>query len=168
MTELAHENHPALSLDNDDLGTLALQIRQRIAAIRAAQEEQLAPYLNDKAVVESEIVRRITENGAKALAHYYLSIELRVESKIDKRIDVLRRLEGLVPDDILRPALSLVQPPPAWQADGTKLNALARKYGGDIAEIIAEGMPRVQVGAPKLEITERVPLKTVNPTSLAA
>ena len=77
---------------------------------------------------------------------------------------MLRELEGKLPDEEFAAAVYQKVADPVWVADLTKLNTYARKYGGEIAEIVERGAPRVAVGQPKLSITPRKSaMKAVTP-----
>ena len=41
------------------------------------------------------------------------------------------------------------------KADLRACDAVARKYGGDVAKIVAEGSPKVEIGSPRLVIEPR-------------
>jgi hypothetical protein len=126
--------------------SLALMIEQRDEEYRSQTED----IRRECQAMQLALAERIRGNGGYALSHDTLRIELDQKFVPEKRIDVLRQLEGLVPDEELSSALTLVQPAPEWRANGTKLRALARKYGGRVAQIIQKGMPHVPVGPTRL------------------
>ena len=106
----------------------------------------------------------IAEAGGKAFPHDTFEVTLEQTMVRDKRIDVLRDLEGKLPDEEFAAAVYQKVADPVWVADLTKLNTYARKYGGEIAEIVERGAPRVAVGQPKLSITPRKSaMKAVTP-----
>ena len=123
--------------------------------------EKTAQYRKDRDLMRAEIVSRIRANGLAAtqLAHDDYVVELKVTTKIDHRIDVLRTLEAHVPKTEFDSAVCLVQAPPEWKANAVKIKALAKRYGGVVAEIAEKGLPKVVVGAPKLVISQREELK---------
>jgi len=147
MNEL-QETQPTVAvtyeaMSNSDLAENLVNVQAFIAKQRAAFEELMAPFLQDESNLKSEVLSRITQDNAKKLAYTDHDIRTKVYTKRQKRIDVLRRLEGLVTENELKKALYLKETPPEWVANMTHLKKLASDYGGDIAEIIALGTPEV-------------------------
>jgi hypothetical protein len=141
-------------LDDHDLVTFAKAIAAQRELARAKFVELCAPVDAAIAHAESLIKSRIVANGGTALAHDTFIVRLEQRTVRDKRIDVLRRLEGLLPDDEYAAAI-YEEVKREWKADLRKLDLAARKYGGEIAAIVAEGAPRVDVGVPQLIIEPR-------------
>ena len=155
LQQPSQRHDPAEYLSDEQLASEAYELGQKIHRLDEAHADKTEPLRQQHQLFSAEIMRRIQQNGGHALMHPRLAIEIQTPTILHKRIGVLRSLEGLVPADELRPALSLVQPEPEWRADGKRLNTLARKYGGKIAEIIRAGMPRLPNGQPRLLMREK-------------
>lgn len=149
-----------LRLSDADLASAVYDMTRVQHEIEAEHEERIRPLRDRLAIARNALQERILASGGRALAHPDLIVELECPpDRIDRDIATLRELEGLVPESELRAALCLVQPPPTWSAHAGKLAALARKYGGRVAEIVANGLRRVPSGKPRLIIRERAPEK---------
>lgn len=176
VTAMDLEKMPA-----EDLATLAYFLEQQLIAARAMFDDACASAITAAAQARNLVRGTIIDNGGKALPHDTFDVRLVQATRKEKRIDVLRRLEGLLPDDLYREAVFIegvdvthADPKavdavvaaggkPSWGANLTKLNKHARDFGGDIARIVEEGSPEVQVGAPKLVIEPRPSaMKAVN------
>jgi hypothetical protein len=151
-------------LDDDRIVTELATCQAQIADVVADFESIIAPLRERERELDAEIKVRIVEAGGTAMPHpeYVVSLEQRTE--LSKRINVLKRLIGLVPDEELGKALYEYAPPPEWKADARYLQPLAKRYGGRVREIIDEGLVRVAVGPPKLKIIPRE--KRVTPLSV--
>jgi hypothetical protein len=103
----------------------------------------------------AELIRRAAEKHATTLFTDHNEIEISRMEKIQYRIDVLRTLYGKIPNEIFDQAVYLETPAPVWKTNAVKLKSIAKKYGSEIAEIVAKGMPYEQVGTPKIKITPR-------------
>lgn len=113
-------------------------------------------------VLRASLTRKIVDAGGTAIPNEYYDVRIERSKTLQKDIATLKQLHGLVPDDELTKALYIEQPPPIEKADGTKLNALARKYGGEVREIIEKAMQPIY-GAPRLIFERRkATLKAVN------
>lgn len=153
---------------------IAYLVRAELARYQEQYEEMVAPYRALAIAAEERVMRAIREAGGTALPHDSLDVRIEQTSKRDKRLDVLAQLAGLVPADQLADAYFAKSVSHAarlstetlaacaregaevvMDADLRKLDTLARKYGGDVAAIVAAGSPRVEVGAPKLTIEPR-------------
>jgi hypothetical protein len=159
-------------LDNDSRVEFVFMMEQALLRANALFREACSPAVEAVANARGHLVAAIPAN-AKALPHPMFDVRLEQKKEPEKRIDVLRRLEGLLPDDLYNEAVfikgvdvSQADPKavdavikaggkPTWDANLTKLNKHARDFGGDIAAIIEEGSPRVEVGAPRLVIEPR-------------
>ncbi|MHB8406208.1 MAG: hypothetical protein ACYDCJ_12375 [Gammaproteobacteria bacterium] len=144
-------------IGDQDLATAIFDMSRTLRVIEGQHALETLPLRDRIAIGRAVLEQRIVAAGGHAVAHPDLVVELDQRTKIDKRIDVLRELEGLVPEPELRPALALVQVEPEWVAHAGKLATLARKYGGKVAEIVARGVLKVAVGSPTLTIREREP-----------
>ena len=144
-------------LSDQDLGTAIYDMSSTLHHIELFHADETQPLRDRIAIGRAALQQRIVAAGGHAVPHPDLLIDLEQRTSIQKRIDVLRELEGLVPEAELRPALALVQREPEWVAHAGKLAALARKYGGRIAEIVARGIVKAAVGSPVLRIVEREP-----------
>ncbi len=157
-------------LDDQDLGTAIFDMATTLRHIERLHASETQPLRDRIAIARAVLQQRIVAAGGHAVPHPDLIIELEQRTTIQKRINVLRELEGLVPEPELRPALALVQREPEWCAHAGKLAALARKYGGRIADIVARGVVKVAAGSPMLIIKEREPdrIATSTPTGDAS
>ena len=168
-------------MDPADVATFVYSIEQQLLNAREMFDQACSAAI-DAVTNGRNIVRgTIIDNRAKALPHDTFDVRLVQATRKEKRIDVLRRLEGLLPDDLYREAVFIEgvdvthADPKAveavvaaggkatWGANLTKLNKHARDFGGEIARIVEEGSPIVDVGAPKLVIEPRPSaMKAVN------
>lgn len=116
-----------------------------------AQEE--AAYRDARQRREQELIRRLQERGARELAHPKLTVALDLGTPSYDMGTVRSGLGEIVPPEELREAWEearekVVQVPGRW--NGTKLNALARKYGEPVRAVLE----RAKVpGAARLKIT---------------
>ncbi len=145
------------SMPDQDLGSAIYDMQTTLRHIEMLHADETQPLRDRIAIGRALLQQRIVAAGGHAVPHPDLIIKIEQRTSIQKRIDVLRELEGLVPESELRPALALVQREPEWVAHAGKLAALARKYGGQIAEIVGRGVLHVAVGSPVLTIREREP-----------
>lgn len=176
VTAMDLEKMPA-----EDLATLAFFLEQRLLAARVLFDDACAAATAAAAQARDLVRGTIIDNGGKALAHDTFDVRLVQTTRKEKRIDVLRTLKGLLPDDLYREAVFIESVDvshaetkaieavvaaggkPTWGANLTKLNKHARDFGGDIARIVEAGSPSVDVGAPKLVIEPRPSaMKAVN------
>lgn len=144
------------AMDTDSLLEIGGTVQDFIDKETAEFEKRVE---NDKLVltiVRRVALKRIVESGGNALPHDRYDCHIERTKTIEKDIATLRQLEGKIPETELAPALYIEQPEPQWKADGTKLNALLRKYGeqSEIGQIIKAGM-RAAYGAPKLIFKRR-------------
>jgi hypothetical protein len=158
-----------LTMDDDSL----IEMRGIVQKVRAKRRERFAAEdAEDKLVDEISgaiLLRKIIDSRGRAIAHDRYVVEIMAAKSIEKRIDVLRRLEGKVPDDELRKALYLTNPQPEWKADARALGTLLRKYGPDseIGQIIREGLVETY-GQPQLVFREREQIANVTPMERAS
>jgi hypothetical protein len=120
--------------------------------LTAEFERLIRPLRHVADAAVNRVRSEITKNGGKALPHDYLDIHIEQRTEREKRIDGLRRLKDLVPERDLKDAVYLTNPAPEWKADLRKLDSLARKYGGEVAEVIKANTPVVSLGPPRLII----------------
>ncbi len=144
-------------LGDQDLATAIFDMATTLRMLEGQHALEMLPLRDRIAIGRALLEQRIVAAGGHAVPHPDLIIELEQRTAIQKRIDVLRELEGLVPEPELRPALALVQREPEWVAHAGKLATLARKYGGRVSDIIARGIVKAAVGTPVLTIKEREP-----------
>lgn len=151
-----------LSMDDDSL----IELRGAVQDVLKREREAFADRIREDVLLDqiagAVLLRRIVERGAQAIAHDTYTCAIRAPKMLDKRIDVLRRLEGLVPESELRMALFITSPQPEWKADATKLRALARKYGGRVREIVEEGIVET-FGQPLLVFDRKEDVTNVTP-----
>lgn len=161
------------SIDPSNLVSLVVALEAQLDAATEAFEAACAPIMAAVAEARKLVKGAIIDNGGKALAHDTFDVVLETTTRPDKRIDVLRHLEGVLPDDLYRQAVYIKSlevshadakavetaieggAKPTWDANLTKLNKYARDFGGEIARIVEEGSPRVEVGEAKLVIRPR-------------
>lgn len=153
-----------LLLNDQDLATAIHDARTKIALLDSDYQALTKTTRDEIREMEGHLLARLEERGARAIPHDDLVVEIDVTTRIDKRVDVLRQLIGKVPSDELRKALYLEQPEPEWKADARYLAPLAKKYGGEVADIIAAGIIKVVVGQSKLRVAARPPEKMAIPT----
>jgi len=120
---------------------------------RAAILKRLFETKADLETFNAEIIRRAQEKHANVLFTDREKVEVARDKKIQHRFDVLRRLKGMIPDELFEKAVFQETPPPVWKADTVKLKWIARKCGSDAAEIVEQGMPYEEVGTPKITVT---------------
>jgi hypothetical protein len=167
-------------LDNSSQVEFVFMMEQALLRANAMFRDACLPAVEAVAQARARLMAAIPE-GAKALPHATFDVRLEQKMEPQKRIDVLRQLKDLLPDDLYAEAVYIKAvdvthaDPKAidaviaaggketWDANLTKLNKHARDFGGKIAEVIAVGSPRVGVGAPRLVIEPRASaLKSVN------
>jgi hypothetical protein len=120
---------------------------------RAAILKRLFETKEDLEAFNAEIIRRAAEKHAKILYTDKEQVKVDRDKKIQHRFDVLRRLEGKIPDADYAKAVYQETPPPVWKADTVKLKWIARNYGSEAAEIVDQGMVYEEVGTPKITVT---------------
>lgn len=148
---------------------LEAQLEAATAAFSAACQQHVEVIAKARALVR----RAIADNGGKALAHDTFDVRVEQATRREKRIDVLRQLEGVLPDDLYRKAVFIdtisvehadqdgidavlaAGGAPKWTANLVTLDKYARDFGGRVAEIVEEGSPRVEIGGSKLIIEPR-------------
>lgn len=177
-----------LAMDDESLieGTGAADafVRNREAEVFGDLNRELYVDRHVVAIGKAIMLHRITERGAKMLPSDTYKCAIEASKTIEKRIDVLRGLEGKVPADRLKKALWVdglstkgVEPQvvqaaidggakPEYKADATQLKKLASDFGGQVAQIVSEGLVYAE-GAPRLVFE---PLETAqkNVTGTAA
>jgi hypothetical protein len=158
------------ALADAELATFVGLRRSQISDLNAEHADRIKPLTDEAAIGEQLLIARIREAGGVALPHPDLVIQLSIRTEIQRRIDVLRQLIDLVPADELKKALYREQPPAPedmpWKAAARYLTPIAKRYGGRVAEIVAEGLVKVEVGTPKLLIAPRESaLKNVSETA---
>jgi hypothetical protein len=107
----------------------------------------------DLQTFNDEIVRRAAEKKATVLFTGKEQVKVERDKKIQHRFDVLRRLEGKIPDTDYAKAVYQETPQPVWKADTVKLKWIARNYGSEAADIVEQGMVYEEVGTPKITVT---------------
>jgi hypothetical protein len=159
-------------------------LEPQLAAIKTAPDTQLADLVIDleeqlgaqddeharKTAIARQIVRagyielgeRMMARNATALPHPDLTVSLvKPKTRLDKRPTELVELFRVLPAEELVGAIWRDKPPAPeempWESNGTKLGALARKYGpeSEVAKIINRGLVRVDVGLPVVKIERR-------------
>ncbi len=159
--EIATQRRTFPQLSDSDVAENLVNVKAYIERKKADFFASIAQEMLDYEDLEAEAMRRIITNGATQIPNESYVIELAYTSKQEKRIDVLRKLEDtVVPKEELAKALYLTTPEPEWKADLTKLKPIAKKYGGEVAKIIAEGTPKTLTN-PRLVITPREHMKQV-------
>ncbi len=151
-----------LEMDSDSLLTLTGEVYLFLDSERSQFEQRMAWDVTTLRVARAVILKRILDSGGRAIPHNEYRCEIEATKSIEKRIDVLRRLEGKVPEPELRKALYLTNPKPEWKADATQLKTLARKYGGEIAAIVGEALVE-SFGPPRLVFEPREQTANVTP-----
>lgn len=152
------------AMDTDSLIELGGAAKAVIAAETEELEKRIAHDRLVVRIVEAIALKKILDSGGTALPHDMYDVHIEQSKTVQKDIATLRQLEGKLPEEELAPALYLEQPEPQWKADGTKLNALLRKYGeeSEIGQIIRAGMQHV-LGPARLVFQTRQPrLKRAN------
>src|SRR5579885_733871 len=157
----------------ETVGAIEGQIRSK----RAALEEELAGDVTLAAVGRKIMLGILLERNAKILPSDSYDCQLKTSATIDKRFDVLLQLkdlqlQGKLPGDRLEKALWVdgidikgVDPAavdaviaagakPVFKADATQLKKLATDFGGEVAEIVKQGLryvddPPALIFAPK-------------------
>lgn len=154
-----------LSMDDDSLiemaGAVKARVQRAVADWQRALEEEIG---SDKTIVglaETVMKNRIKERGAKMLPSDTYKVAIETSKTLDKRINILRQLEGKVPADRLRKALWVegvdikgVEPEqvaqiiaagakPVYNSHATHLRKLAADFGGEVKAIIDEGLVEV-------------------------
>lgn len=160
-------------LDGQDKATFAKALDEQIARVNEIVRLALAPVIAMRDEAKAAILHEIALAGGSMLPHDTFDVVANQKYERRKDIDKLRALEGKVPDDVLGEAVfvkaiegtiapemvALAEQTPGakvkWDADLRKCDVIARKYGGEIAQIIADASPKVEVGAPYLTITPR-------------
>ena len=157
--EIAAQRRTFPTLKDSDVAENLINVQLFIERKKEEFFASIAQELLDKDDLEAEAMRRIVANKGTQIPHPDFEIKLQYTMKQEKRIDILRKLEDTdVSKDELAKALYLTTPDPEWKADLTKLKPIAKKYGGEVAKIIAEGTPRT-ITNPKLVITPREKMK---------
>ena len=154
MPDVTHIDIAKLS--PNEAATVAYALDVQVKKVFERLNELAVPARAKIAEAQSKVFEAIKESGGNALPDEHLRIELKQKTERQKRIDILRELFGKVPGTELKGAIFLMQPPPEWRADLRKLDPLAKKYGGEVREIIERGSPTVEIGAPVLVIEEKV------------
>ena len=160
-------NAMVTAMDEESLANAALDIGNRIDAKRAALERSLEEDIAVHSAVIGELAHRMHVSGGTAIFSQTAEVEKVVTTKIDHRIDILKGIRGLVPDEDYHKAL-YEKTITEEKADARKLQALAKKYGGKVKEIVDAGLPRVQVGLPKIIVRPRDAEKNVTDTAAQA
>lgn len=179
MTNFAREWVMPVSGIDEQLSYLAEAPDAQLAELTIDLESELAE-LDRKHAERTATARMIVEAGykelgsrmlareAKAIAHPELIVELvPPKTKLEKRPSDLEKLFSVLPAEELVDVLWRDQPPKPeempLQSNGTKLKALARKYGphSEVAKIIARGMVYVDVGSYRVRMERRA--KDVTP-----
>ena len=134
-------------IDNDEAVEIAYNLDEALNRAQRQFDEMVAPMRELNRQVREKIKTAIANSGGSALPHAQFIVRVKGESKRGRRIDVLRELFDVLSPDELKGALYLDQPEPEWKANLTKLDALARTYGGKVKEIVERGSPRESNGA---------------------
>lgn len=160
-------------LSPEDNIEIVMALREQRKALMLAVMERLAPIDAVIARAEAQIKGAIVDAGGTMLPHDRFDVVVEQPTKRDKRLDILiSELKGKLPADLYREAIypksidGTLAPELLvaaeqfgasvhFDADLRKLDMYARKFGGEIADIVAKGSPRVDVGAPVLKITPR-------------
>lgn len=165
-----------------DIAELVVDLDERLANARKIFEEITAP-VREMLQTAREQVERAFPEGAKALPHESLDIELTCKEERKRDVAMLRaNLPALgVPRAELTEAVfiktvdvkgcadleaidALVKAgaKPVWECDLRALDKLARKYGGGVKDVVEVATARIAVGRPVLTIKRRhEPLKVV-------
>jgi hypothetical protein len=165
---------PIEALDDESLVhfVTSFEAQRKAATLKFAA---LCAPIDDAIAQGRHLVKeRIRAAGASEMASDTFFVRLqRSKGKRNRFVDVLRKLVGLVPAEELSPALwidavDVSQAPPEaveavllaggkaeWNVDLRKLDSIAKRYGGEIARLIAEGSPRGEDGPEELVIEPR-------------
>ena len=167
------------ALSTEEQATFAHGLRWQLA--KAQQNfDRLAADANEAMNrAQTAVFLALRAAGGKVLPHDILDVKLTQLKEKQKRIEILRKLEGVIPkadfekaiyqkvaikanlDDAtiaqLRQLLPGVKIVVEYEADGAVLNKMLRDYGPDspAGKIIAEGYVEVEKGLPLLTIGER-------------
>lgn len=133
--------------------------RREIQKQREKLERKIEALVTDSELLATILLHRMAEDRAEAIPHPSLDIHIETNTKLEKNIPELLKLEGVVPESELRAAISLVQPEPEYKADARKLQALGKKYGKIVTDILDRGLVHVVSGKPKLIIQQRIELE---------
>lgn len=177
-----------LQMDDDSLiemaGTAKAIVRKIEMEAFEALERQIGADRLIVKVAEAVMKARILERGAKMLPSDTYKCAIETTKVITKRIDVLRGLEGKVPADRLKKALWIdgvdiagVEPEavaaivaagakPTYNTNATQLKKLATDFGGEIAQIVEQGVV-YEEGSPRL-VFEPLEAAAKNVTPLKA
>jgi hypothetical protein len=147
-----------MNVPDADLAEMRTDTAEHVAARSRAFSDSIAQDQLVVRLADAIMTQRILEAGGKALPVSDHDVHLEYSKTIEKRIDILRTLEGMLPEADLCKALYLTNPQPEWKADAAVLRRLAKKYGGKVAEVVAAGCVDV-LSNPRLVVTRREPLK---------
>ncbi len=145
----------ALTMPDGDLASLALEIDDHIESRTKALRRELETARAHKALIYGELQRRITLAGGTMLADDEIEIALEQKTELKKDIATLRLLADMLPADEFAKAVYLEAQEPVWKADARKLTVAAKRYGGNVAHVIDEGLRHVAIGAPKLVLRRK-------------
>lgn len=163
---------------DDTLASAIFDAESLLAAADEMHRAKTAELRFEISDMRACLTNRMETNHAKVLAHDDLDATLEQRTKLDKRIDVLRELQGVVPADDLAKAmsveLSFSLPPDlvdsvqiaigeyisldkikkSWKFDAVKAKPF-RKLGDHVAAILDRGLVHVAIGKPILKIVEK-------------
>jgi hypothetical protein len=151
---------------DEQVSYLAKAADSQIVELVVDLEEQLRDQ-DRRHAERTATARLIVEAGYKEVGARIIVELIPPKTKLDKRPSDLAKLFAVLPADELDGALWRDAPPKPedmpLESNGTKLKALAKKYGpsSEVARIIARGLVPVDIGSPKVRIERRA--KDVTP-----
>lgn len=144
-----------LKLSDVDLVNAHADVEAHIDAIN----EKLRPARERKALIESILLKRLTDRGATVLAHPEFEVIVERKQSSDVLASELTPLfkmavEGAIDQKDLDKAARWETPPPELKTHLTYLKQLGKKYGAPVLAILDKAI-RVTAGAPKLVIAPK-------------
>lgn len=125
-------------------------------AVIEEHEAQLRPLRNRVALLESVLLKRLTDRGASVLAHPDYTVSVERKDQTDVLVSECMPLFELAangdidPKDLAK-ALWWETPAPVLRKHLTYLKQLVKKYGAPVQAILSKAI-RTAPGAPKLVI----------------
>lgn len=145
------------SMPTNDLATSREDILDSLVADQARFDAMTAHRRALLKAADEEFLGRIAATGGSALPDVDYEIVREQKTEKTKNLAILQQLKSELPDEEYAKAIFTKVVEPTLDADGQKLNALAKKYGekSRVGEIIAQGYAPKAVGKPTLVITRR-------------
>lgn len=92
-------------LEPQDQVTLAHSLDAQLASAASVFAAICAPIIALRDAAKTRVLGAIVDNGGTMLVHDTFDVTAVQKMEREKRIDVLRRLEGVLPDDLYREAV---------------------------------------------------------------